>query len=346
MNARRSSSYLPRCDDSFDMGLRLEDDDGSQDHSPIYMEEGLRYIWNEGSETRPLRRNMNVVHSLRILLGCILLSAMISISLATYYTFTNQQHSRMSSQFHDLASTIVDAFLRSTTDTVWTANMLSTTMTSYFQRSENSIYPNLTYPDFEIVASAAHRMVNAKSISYSPILYTEQDYMEWVSFVAKINNENTEVENLLSLTKRNLSETMNYTIRKANGEIVSLQGPEPYVPILHYYSSPVSDMNLEKDLLVDQMTHDIRRSAIQNLIEKGGPVFSRILFDRVNDQDLDASPRGLFLFPVVGSILTSELIGFIGIEFAWSDYFDFTFDKHYCGLIIVLESTIGEVSER
>ena len=339
------------CIDSYDSSeqpLDMSEDAGYMDRSSD-LEEGsqepLRRQKNVDEPRALVQRETDAVLLLRTILLVLLLCAAISVSVATYYIFHQQEYYLYSTQFNDFGATVVSSFYRSTNKKVWTANSMSTMLTSYFQ--DSAVYPNLTLADFPVFAVGARELANATAITFAPILYTDAQLAEWEAFAPVA--EATTMSVLDVIQNPNDMFHYNRTLEDGlyafgpDGNVIDFEGSAPYAPI--WLISPM--FNNTASRMYNQMAEGARRMAIENVLNQGGSVFSRIFYDE-NDHYPphirgDETPRGIVYYPVAGAFLTRTLVGVIGVEFEWASYFDIAFPDQFSGMVIVLESSNGQV---
>lgn len=292
-----------------------------------------------------VQRETDAVLLLRTILIVLLLCAAIAVSVATYYIFQHQENDLFCTQFNDFGTTVVGSFYRSTNKKVWTANSMSTMLTSYFQ--DTATHPNLTLADFPIFALGARELANATAITFAPILYTDEQLAEWEAFAPVADMKLSALDAFQTSDdefqyNRTLADGL-YAYGP-DGDVVDYEGSAPYAPI--WLISP--RFNNTASRMYNQMAEEARRTAIESVLDQGGSVFSRFLYDE-NDHYPPhirgcESPRGIVYYPVVGAFRSQTLVGVIGVEFEWESYFDIEFPDQFSGMVIVLEATNGEVS--
>ena len=218
-------------------------------------------------------------------------------------------------------------------------------LTSYFQ--DSAVYPNLTLADFPVFAVGARELANATAITFAPILYTDDQLAEWEAFALVADATTMSVLDVI----QNPNDMFRYNRTLADGlyaygpdgNVINDTGSAPYAPI--WLISP--QFNNTASRMYNQMAEGARRMAIENVLNQGGSVFSRIFYDE-NDHYPphirgDETPRGIVYYPVAGAFMTRTLVGVIGVEFEWASYFDIAFPDQFSGMVIVLESSNGQV---
>lgn len=345
-------------DDDYEQALALDEtldtsDPGSR-MALTCMEEGViqsreHNRMQEVPEDEPqeiVKRVTNTLLVLRITLGVILIAAAISVSWGMYCLVKEEQRLHYTTDFHDYSETIVGAFNHSTSNKFWAAHSIASTLTSFFA-SSGMVFPNLTLTDFPVVAVGARIMAEASAITFSPVLFSENELAEWEAFATRESEVSSTVLNLLQDPDDWF--TYNRTVADgiysfgADGQPQDFEGQGPYVPIWHI--SP--RMNNTASIMFNQMAGEARRLALENIVHgQGGVIFSKVLCDK-NDLHPthvrgDNTPRSVLYAPVPESYSSRKLVGVVGVEFDWENYFETALLVQSGGLIIVVEATSGQ----
>lgn len=290
----------------------------------------------------------NTLVFLRITLAVILIAAAISVSWGMYCLVKEEQRLHYTTDFHDYSETIVGAFNHSTSKKFWAAHSIASTLTSFFV-STGMDYPNLTLTDFPVIAVGARKMAEASAITFSPVLFSQNELAKWEAFASKESKVASTVLDLLQdpnewFTYNRSVDDGIYSFGE-DGLPVDFEGPGPYVPIWHI--SP--RMNNTASIMFNQMAGEARRSALENIVRGiGGSIFSRVLYDENDKHPMhvrgDDIPRGILYAPVPVSYSSSKLVGVVGVEFEWENYFETALLVQSGGLVIVVQATSGQVS--
>jgi hypothetical protein len=290
------------------------------------------------------KRETWIVRRLKIILLSLLICATISTSVATFYLFTRQESNLYETQFNGFAATLVESFHRSTSQKLWAANLLSTAFTSFAQRTDQK-YPNMTLSDWPFITAGARRLANASAVTFSPLLYTDQYLAEWEAYTTSDDPSfDSSIPGFSTASQPGEnSRSIEDGIYAYEGEnMVDYEGPGLYAPI--WQISP--EFNNSGSKMYNQMAGEGRREAIENLIQKGGSVFSRVLHEEPGPSPphiRGETPRSIIYYVVADSFASRKLAGVIGVEFDWESYFGQKFPDQFNGMVIVLESTAGQV---
>lgn len=219
------------------------------------------------------------------------------------------------------------------------------TVSSFFQNSV-AAYPNVTLANFPVIAAGERYLSNASTITFSPLLFSQKGLATWEAFAAEESMVTSTVLDLIQPPADwfKYDRTMDDGIYSFgnNGQPIDFEGSGPYAPFWHISPRP----NNTASLMYNQMGGEARRSALENLIEGGGAVFSRVIYDEEDHHPMhvrgDETPRGIVYAPV-NDFTTGKLAGVVGVEFVWEDYFHSAFLGESMGLVIVLEATNGQV---
>jgi hypothetical protein len=204
----------------------------------------------------------------------------------------------------------------------------------------------MSFPDFSTIAEAARTLSNAYAITFSPLIYNSKDLNLWENFASmekstNILNQGQAIPNTLNYNRTLQDGIYGYN---EHGEPINYQGNPPYAPI--WKISP--RQNNSASIMYNQMDQEARQSALRNLMNEGGSIFSRIIYEEADQSPPhvrgDDTPRGIVYYPVADTFATRRAIGAIGLEFEWDKYFDRDFTNHFHGIVFVLESTVGQVS--
>ena len=123
--------------------------------------------------------------------------------------------------------------------------------------------------------------------------------------------------------------------------MIDYEGPGPYVPIWHI--SP--QFNNSASTMYNQMAEDGRRDAIENVLRTGEPSYSRILYKEEEHEpphNRHETPRSILFYPVLSDYSSLPVVGLVGVEFPWEDYFGLV-PIRFKGIVLVLETTDGQV---
>jgi hypothetical protein len=308
-------------------------------------EGGSQLHHHHDDQTIVLQKQTSIaVVILRCTFILLFLTLAISASVLTYYIFSMQQRHRFETQFRDFGSNIITSFYQATSNKIWSANIMSSVMTSYFQGQKN-IYPNMTFADFPSIAVATRSISSASAITFSPLIYNTQDLKMWETFASmekstSILDQVQEIPNSFHYNRTLQDGIYGYDV---NGEPINYQGNPPYAPI--WKISP--RRNNSASIMYNQMDQKARQSALDNLMKEGGSIFTRIIYEEEDKSPPhvrnDETPRGILYYPVADSFATRRAIGAIGLEFEWKNYFDRDFTNQFHGIAFVLESSNGQV---
>ena len=319
-----------------------------------------------------VRRETCWVTIFKILLVSVLSIAAITMSVSTYITVKQGETKNCETQFRDFSEFMVENFYQSTNIKMWTANLITVAVSTHAKHS-GEVFPNATIDDWKIATAGARRLANSSIITYSPILNTREELSQWEAFAVEIDRTppgsgpppggaegggwtgtrhlrhlqgDTSDEDVFARDEVEGGEGSGRTIADGiysyqGDRMVDYEGPGPYAPIWHV--SP--ECNNSASTMYNQMAEEGRRDAIENVLRTEKPSYSRILYKQEEHEAPHVrreTPRSILFYPVLSDYISFRIVGLVGVEFSWEDYFGLV-PIRFNGIVLVLETTDDQV---
>ena len=132
-------------------------------------------------ERRKLAHNESkAVSWLRVAVFLVLIATAVAVSLAIYNLVKDGQDGDFAMEFEAHADIVLGAFTTSVASKLAAMDALASQMTSY-ARSSNSVWPNVTFPDFEIWSSSTRVLADSVVINYHPLV-TDETRAGWEAY--------------------------------------------------------------------------------------------------------------------------------------------------------------------
>lgn len=108
----------------------------------------------------------------------------VGASTATFFIVNNNTDNDGKAKFQDSAQTTVHGFLTSAQALVWSTYTTSVSYTSHFHESNSSEWPFVTLPNFSVRTIGSLATSKSNSISFAPILMTEELRLKWEQYAS------------------------------------------------------------------------------------------------------------------------------------------------------------------
>jgi class 3 adenylate cyclase len=327
------------------------------------------------TERKTLAKSENrAVFWLRILVVLVLSTTTALVVTFVYKDMINSQQTSFEAAFESDSLKVLDSFHRSVRRMMESSDSISTFYTS-FALSSGSTFPNVTLPDYQLIAANSRIMSETFLFNYYPLV-TDENRNGWEAFVLENQNlYNSSAASELGWIayqnslfnksqERNLQVFDGFHNKIGNVETdgsVSLakKGTGPYLPL--WQASPfIPDVVLlNSNALAHSSTQTFSKtlttsqavvSPAENLYnENAGPegdyfqmVLSMSQFRDMGEQLND--PASPFSYPVFDSFdpTTRKVAGIVSSTFYWTFYFENILPINRKGIYCVIENSFNQ----
>lgn len=272
--------------------------------------------------------NMDIAQSetraimwLKVFVLCLLLT-IASVMTWLAYSFTAQQeNSNFETTFENQATRLIHTFHERMVHLLVTGSGLSVSLAGISSELSMGTSFNITWASFEQTVNTPLDLVQATSISWAPVLQTEEERLQWEAYAIQAQH----VANYTTSDGTNLNVTgvvHDWEGRYIEDGIVDFDGTmsptrsesgPPYSPI--WQSAPIA--NTRPSVMLNQISEPVRAAAIKRMTDTGRSVFSGFL-DAAFEQRITTGYGGqqsILFTPLYNS---DELQGSIQLTFDWS----------------------------
>ena len=297
---------------------------------------------------------------LKLFVLCMLLAIAAVMTWLTYSLSRAPEKSSFESTFENQAERLIDTFHKQSANFLFTGAGI----VSAFASAEDSFYfgthPNVTWATYEAMMSPTRQMTQVLSISWAPLLHTEEERLQWEHYIVygqfwqdySIGETDTDTDtNIFTDTETDTSTQQPQDAAYWEGRdikdgifdfydnlwpIRSNKGP-PYSPI--WQSTPL--LETRPSILLDQLSEPVRAKALTQMYDLNISSFSGFLkepFESKISRDYQGQRTVLFTpFHNDGG----EILGSFQLTFDWATVFANQVGFQH-SLFVVLENTCGE----
>ena len=281
---------------------------------------------------------------LKLFVLCLLL-AIASVMTWLAYSFTAQQElSNFETTFENQATRLINSFHERIVHFLLTGVGLSISLAAISSELSMETYPNITWPSFEQTVATPLELVQATSISWAPLLRTEEERLKWEAYANQTHqfanySSDGQFSNVTAIVHgwegRYIEDGIvdfDETMSAARSE----SGP-PYSPI--WQSAPI--VKTRSSIMLNQMSEPVRAAAFIHMKDTGISVFSGFL-DEAFEQRITTGYWGQHSILFSPFYNRGELQGSIQLTLEWSTVLASGIGEPY-PMDVVLENTCGEV---
>lgn len=313
----------------------FEDEDSAGDDELLDLEQGSVKVAREDIKL------MNVVRAIVILF--LLTVATIFGETVFIIALINEEHS-FEDAFDKNAQSLVDSLFERINNDLWVAKSLATDLSLAAAQDSND-WPFISYDDFDRRCKGPLFLSNASSISFAPMLRSDQraDWEQWAtdSFEQRTSTVNDGANYYSSM--RTVDQGI-YIFEEGQA-MDQAESNNTLSPIWHI--SPTQG-SLETGLigvLFDQFSNDVRHSTLTAMEIAHGAFMTTFQFGDTNDNDFVAytSPRATVYYPVNGDDggEGESVMGSVAFEYSWELLLHDVLEEDTRDIVAVVENSCG-----
>jgi hypothetical protein len=292
---------------------------------------------------------MNVVRAIVIL--TLLTVAFISAE-SVYVIATIAGENNFKNAYLDASEKLMDGFHTRLDNTLWATHALMTDLSLSIPQSNRTVWPFVTYTDFDKRCEGILRLSTASSISFAPRVLS-MDRPGWETFAIALStlNENTRVMKVLSHSMEYMKtdrDVKDGIYRCINGTAMDDDYTQDAFPVAQLSPKRTSfGKGHLNSVMFNKLSNPVRGNTIQMAMDQQGTVMSDFLYHDTNHSDVAyySEPYSVMTYPIFDESLdiinSNDLVGVVDMELRWGSLLGDLLEDYNAPLVVVVESSCG-----
>jgi class 3 adenylate cyclase len=333
-----------------------EDLSGIEDDESIFDDDDSLSDGSKGS-VKVAREDIKLMNVVRAIVILILLTIAFISSETVFVIATIAQENNFDSDYSDAAKELIDGFYAKVENKLWTAQTLSTDLTS----SAAGKWPFVTFSDFEARCQGPRHLSAATTFMFAPLV-RRSELMDWQEYAERTYPlQNSTFKDSYNPHNGHPHEALGdpvvyySTDRDIEDGVYRFTDAAPSTDLgFADLSFPIWQMapsvgNLSTGLigvLFNEMTNVVRAQALENMLLREGSVMSQFLFLDSDGTDFASftAPRSTIYYPIYDSLNSDRaIVGTLDMELQWESFFEGILVDFKEPLVVVVDNTCGGV---